>query len=141
MYYLFICSACNEELRCLVGKAGGMRLVATCIRDRTCRQHFPKSPLYSDFTRQKYLRTDLENVCSDALLVSACSLLLVLSRSVRNLRTCIGDEPDLGTLYRDLGTLYILSIEISALSLGISVPLYILSIAISVLSVGTFFTH
>jgi hypothetical protein len=40
-------------------------------------------------------------VCSDALLVSACSLLLVLSRSVRNLRTCIGDEPDLGILYSD----------------------------------------
>jgi hypothetical protein len=46
-----------------------MRLIVACIRDRTC---------------------------CDALLVAACSLLLVLSRSVRNLRTCIGDEPDLG---------------------------------------------
>lgn len=49
-----------------------------------------------------YQRTDFKIVCSDALLVSACSLLLVLSRSVRNLRTCIGDEPDLGTLDSDL---------------------------------------
>jgi len=32
----------------------------------------------------------------DVLLMSACLLLLALSRSVRNLRTCIGDEPHLG---------------------------------------------
>jgi len=59
----------NEEHRTQVGDAGGMRLVGACLRDR---------------------------ICSDSLLASALLLLLALSRSVRNLRTCIGDEQDLG---------------------------------------------
>ena len=59
----------NEEYRTQVGFAGGMRLVGACVRDAAC---------------------------PDALLLSALSLLLALSRSVRNLRTCIGDEQDLG---------------------------------------------
>ena len=51
-----------------MGEAGAMRLVGACIRDPTC---------------------------SEKVLGAACSLLLALSRSVRNLRTCIGDEPEL----------------------------------------------
>ena len=59
----------TEDCRTQVCEAGSIRLVGACLRDRNF---------------------------SEALLLSACSLLLVCSRSVRNLRTSIGDEPELG---------------------------------------------
>jgi len=62
-------AADSEDYRTQIGGAGGMRLISMCMRDR---------------------------MCSDVVLISACSLLLALSRSVRNLRTYIGDEAELG---------------------------------------------